>query len=115
MAPLWLHAYSGRENGLMVIGDRDAMQALGRQLLDEKFTNELTASGWPPQIACPAVVGPYGDVHDFKLSFHIKGDRELEEIVPIRRRVLRLPMIVGFSVCAIVGAATIGRWIVHVL
>jgi hypothetical protein len=115
VTPLWLHAYSGRETGLMVIGDIESMQALGRQLLEGRPFNGASAPGWPPQIARPTVVGPYGDVRDFRLSFHLKGDRPLEEIVPIPRRGFRLPLLAALGICAVIGAATIAEWIVHVL
>jgi hypothetical protein len=106
VTPLWLHAYSGRETGLMVIGDLDSMRALGQQLLEGMPIDGVTAQGWPPQIACPTVVGPYGDVRNFRLSFHLRGNRPLEEVVPIPRRAFRLQLIEAFGVCAIVGAAT---------
>jgi hypothetical protein len=115
VTPLWLHAYSGRESGLMVIGDPDSMRALGRQLLDGRPIDGVTAQGWPTQIARPTVVGPYGDVHGFQLSFHLKGDRALQEVVPIPRRAFRLPLIALFSVCTAVGAYTIVTWLIHVL
>ena len=42
---LKLHAYSGRENGLMVVGDVDALKALGAQLLAVDATSSLTGTG----------------------------------------------------------------------
>ena len=115
MAPLWLHAYSGRENGLMVIGDHESLQALGRQLLDAKPGGAVAVPGWPQQVASPLVVGPYGDIRNFRLSFHIKGDSVLEEMVPIPRRALRFPVLIVVAILALVGVLTILQWIASVL
>ena len=37
--PFWLHAYSGRENGLMVVGDLAALRELGQRLVDASADN----------------------------------------------------------------------------
>ena len=73
-APLWLHVYSGRENGLMIVGDHATLKRLGQQLQAAAPLNEPVARGWPPVVARPQVVGPYKDLRGFGLSFHLKGD-----------------------------------------
>jgi hypothetical protein len=69
--PLWVHAYSGRENGLMVVGDRASLEALGRRLIDaEPVTDRLALPpGWPPAIAAPAIVGHTATLRDFSFRF----------------------------------------------
>ena len=106
-SPLWLHAYSGRENGLMIVGDDAALKALGRQLQAGVPLDERTAPGWPPVVARPEVIGPYKDLRKFKLSFHVKGDSPVESLLPLRRRALRIPIYLLIAVCAITGAVTI--------
>jgi hypothetical protein len=110
---LWLHAYSGRENGLMVIGDRDALEALGRQLQSAVPSEARVAPGWPLQVASPSVVGPYKDVRDFRLSFHIKGDSPVEELLPLRRRTWWTPLVIAVAVCAVTGTVTILQALAH--
>jgi hypothetical protein len=49
---LWLHAYSGRENGLMIIGTPESMKDLAQQLLKACNQESVTeTTPWPPAIA----------------------------------------------------------------
>lgn len=113
-APLWLHAYSGRENGLMVVGNRPSLKALGQQLVAaaDVEASSPSAQGWPVKIAHPEVVGPYKDIPDFSLSFHLEGPSPAAEVFPLQRRGLPTPLFVAVAVCAAVGLFTIGRWVV---
>jgi hypothetical protein len=113
-SPLWLHAYSGRENGLMVVGDRSALKSLGQQLVAaaEVETAAPSAQNWPVEIAHPDVVGPYKDIHGFALSFHLAGPSQAAEVLPLRRRGMPTPLFIAVAVCAAVGLFTIGRWVV---
>jgi hypothetical protein len=112
-APLWLHAYSGRENGLMVVGNRPSFKALGQQLVAAADAEPAppSAQGWPIEIAHPEVVGPYKDIPSFSLSFHLAGPSPAAEILPLRRRGLPTPLFIAVAVCAAVGLFTIGRWV----
>jgi hypothetical protein len=91
--PLWLHAYSGKEQGLMIIGTPASMKALGQELLRASDDTGLQpADGWPRSIAAPEIVGPYKDIRGFSLSFHLKGTAPLETVAPLQRRTLWLPL-----------------------
>lgn len=113
-APIWLHAYSGRENGLMVVGNRPSLKALGQQLVAvaDAEAASPSAQGWPVEIAHPEVVGPCKDIPDFSLSFHLEGPLPASEVLPQRRRALPTPLLIAVAVCAAVGLFTIGRWVV---
>ena len=113
-APLWLHAYSGRENGLMVVGDRSSLKALGQQLVAAADAEAASpsAQSWPVEIAHPEVAGPYKDVPGFALSFHLTGPSPATAILPLRRRGLPTPLFIAVAVCVAVGLFTIGRWVV---
>lgn len=75
--PLFLRAYSGRENGLMVIGTADELHRLGQQLLAVgQFP--VQEGNWPAEVAHPMVVGPYRDAPDFQLSFHVRATRQCQ-------------------------------------
>ena len=111
---LWLHAYSGRENGLMVIGDRQALEALGNQLVAAAKA-ELSPSSshkWPVEVAHPSVAGPYKDVADFTLSFHLEGLLSAKEILPLRRRNLPAPFFITIAAFALIGFFAALRWVV---
>jgi hypothetical protein len=46
-----LHRYRGRENGVMVIGTKSELKALGQSLLSfAEAAPELSPQDWPPQI-----------------------------------------------------------------
>ena len=112
-APLWLHAYSGRENGLMVVGDRSSLKALGQQLVAVAEAEATSsAEGWPVEIAHPEVVGPYKDIPGFALSFHLAGPSPAAELLPLGRRGLPTSLFIAAAVCIAVGLFTIGRWVV---
>jgi hypothetical protein len=114
-APLWLHAYSGRENGLMVVGDRRSLKALGQQLVaaaDTEPSSSSSKENWPVEVLHPAVAGPYADVPDFALSFHLEGSTPASELLPLRRRNLPAPLLFAATICAVVGVITIVRWAV---
>ena len=110
---LWLHSYSGRENGLMVVGDRASIKALGEQLLVAAGAEATTEDkgNWPVEISHPSVVGPYKDVPDFSLTFHLEGPGAVAEILPLRRRNLPPLVFIVIAVSAAVGAMTAARWI----
>ena len=114
IAPLWLHSYSGRENGLMVVGTVSSLRALAQQLLSATET-ESPPSGsepWPREVATPEVVGPFKDLPGFTLSFHLQGSAPLSQVVPLRRRTLPTPLLLAVAVCAIAGVVTIFHWVV---
>lgn len=110
--PLWLHIYSGRENGLMVVGNRDSLKSLGNQLVSAAEANDAAQSErWPAVVARPEVVGPYNDTIDFKLSFHLEGTAPPVEVLPLCRRTVSLPVLSGVALLAVVGAVSIARWV----
>jgi len=109
---LQLHAYSGRENGLMVVGDEVALKELGEQLLAVDATSRHSSSEFPPLVAKPGTNGPYKDVDGFQLTFHLDVGQPIKGIGIQSRRNLSPLLLVAVAVCAIVGAATIARWLI---
>ncbi|MDD3448720.1 MAG: hypothetical protein PHF72_06775 [Gammaproteobacteria bacterium] len=108
---LWLHAYSGRETGLMVIGTSASLRALGQQLLSATGEQAGGATGWPPSVAEPETMGPYKDVAEFRLSFHVQGDGPPGGGLPLRRHAMPAVFFLAIGACALVGAVTIARWL----
>jgi|SRR4051812_34061942 hypothetical protein len=113
---LWLHAYSGRENGLMIIGTPAALKNLGQRLVEASNPEAITeATSWPRAIVAPDVVGPYKDVSAFGLSFHLQGTEPLEKVAPFTRRTVWSPLFVLVTLFAIVGLVTVWRWLLTLL
>jgi hypothetical protein len=109
---LWLRSYSGKENGLMVVGTPESLKSLGVQLQTAgDFMNE-SSKDWPSEVASPIVSGPYKDIPDFQLTFHIAGNAPISKATPLVRRNMPAPLFVIIAVCAVVGALTIFRWVV---
>ena len=96
----------------MVVGTPSSFKVLGQQLLAaaESDSNSATAS-WPTQVANPDIVGPYTDIPDFKLSFHLQGSSPLESILPIGRRSMPGLLIFAVAAFAFIGTVAIVRWI----
>jgi len=111
-SPLWLHAYAGRENGLMVVGSAEALKTLGTQLQAAGDFVSKPSKDWPAEVAHPLVAGPYRDVPDFQLTFHLVGDAPLSTAAPHIRRTMPAPLFLVIAACAVVGAVTIFRWVV---
>lgn len=110
-APLWLHAYSGKENGLMVVGTPPSLKALGQQLVEASVKQSAAeATSWPISIAKLEVTGPYSDVAEYSLSFHLQGNSSLSEVIPHGRRGPSTFTFLALGFCAVVGAFTIARW-----
>jgi len=113
---LWLRAYSGRENGLMIIGTPAAMKSLGQRLIEASNPEAITeATSWPRAIVAPDVVGPYKDVPEFGLSFHLQGAEPLEKVAPFTRRNLWPPLFVLVALLTIVGLVTVWHWLLSLL
>ena len=63
-----MHRYSGRENGLMIIGSAPELRALGKMLITfSESSPDLSPGDWPPLIGDVPLDGG----GDFSLSFHL--------------------------------------------
>ena len=110
-SPLFLRVYAGRENGLMIVGDRTSLSALAKQLeAAVELPSKAPLASWPAVVASPSVLGPYKDIQDFKLSFHLEGSAPLEQVVPLRRSGPPLLFLAVVAILAIAGVISIARW-----
>lgn len=96
----------------MVVGTPESLKALGAQLQTAGDFASKASQGWAPEVAHPLIYGPYKDVPDFQLSFHLAGDAPLSTAAPHTRRNMPAPLLLVVAACAIVGAVTIFRWVV---
>lgn len=112
-APLRLHAYSGREHGLMVVGSRLSLKTLGQQLIAAADAEPASppSRDWPVEVARPTVVGPYVDIPEFRLSFHLEGESPAADVLPLRRSGPPTVLLIAVAVCAAVGLVTLVGWL----
>lgn len=106
---LRLYAYYGRENGMMIMGSTSALRTLGEQLLAASEQNPKSV------IATPVTYGPYDDVADFTLSFHLPSAGTPDKSLLVKRRSMPLPVRLIVLVLCIVGAITLVRWVLALL
>jgi hypothetical protein len=106
-----LHAYAGRESGLMVIGSAAALGELGQQLQAvASFEPVASATNWPREVAVLNCESPYQDRPDFRVSFHVQHE-PLPATLQCKSR--QRPSAVVFLVLlplALVGIVSLVRW-----
>jgi len=99
-----VHQYTGRENGIMIIGTRTDWRCLANQLFaaTENAAKKKDAA-WPPLIAKSKVSGRW----DYSVSFHL----ETESGVPKDRLVFESEVVkILVRVFAIIGLVVSVRW-----
>jgi hypothetical protein len=111
-SPLKLFAYVGRENGLMVVGSREAMAELSVQLSAELASKPVSVTAeWPPELVSASVlVGPYIDSKHWRVSFHTEGTVASERRALIARSGPPGWLSVATLVLAVVGGVSLARW-----
>jgi hypothetical protein len=106
--PLKLRAYSGREHGLMIIGTPDALRALGARL---QSASAASGSEWPTEVITPTTEGPYADVPDFTLSFHVAPLGGLPTSLRLTRMNIAPLAFLVLGTLSVIGLLTTIRWI----
>ncbi len=107
-----LHAYAGRENGLMIICSVAALGELGQQLQAvASFEPVASATNWPREVAVLNCESPYQDRPDYRVSFHVQ-----HEPLPatLQRKSRQAPSTVAFLVVlplALIGIVSLVRWV----
>jgi hypothetical protein len=110
-ASIHLHAYGGRENGLMIIGSATALGQLGQQLQAAGNFEPLSSpANWPREVAVLNCESPYQDRPDYRVSFHVQQQPLPAEL---QRKYRQSPSVGVFLVLlplALVGAVSLVRW-----
>ena len=106
---LWLHAYAGPENGLMVIGTPKSLRSLAEDILARVDSGVVDAQ--PRRIATAKSVGPYTDIPNYTVSFCLQGTAPLEQVAPWHRRDFHPAVFVLIGVLALVGLFSAARWV----
>jgi hypothetical protein len=111
-SPLKLFAYVGRENGLMVVGSREAMTELSGQLSMALASQpEAVTEEWPPVLVSASVeVGPYTDSKNWQVSFHTEGSVASERKALLVRGGPPSWSSLATLALAVVGVVSLVRW-----
>ena len=113
-SPLRLHAETGKDWGLSVVGTRSVLLNLARSLERAALdASEVPTSDFPTQILGPDVLSPYSDRPHFYLSFCVEGSKPSASVLPRTRSAPPIAVFLGVSVLALVGVAAIVAWAWH--
>jgi hypothetical protein len=109
-------AYTGRENGLMVVGSAEALQSLAAEIQARAVApQEPQVERWPHQVASTELeVGPFRGSQDWRLSFHVEGVTPAEVAVPLQARGPARPLVVAVLALAAIGCFSVVRWALNV-
>ena len=112
-SPLKLFAYVGRENGLMVVGSREAMAEISGQLSTALASQSgAVTEEWPPELVSASVeVGPYIDSKFWRVSFHTEGAVASERKALVARSSPSGWLSLATLALAVVGGVSLVRWV----
>ena len=115
--PLKLLGYSGREQGIMVVGSKEGLLQLAHELqANVEAASDSARKEWPPRIAVAEVIlGPYANSRGWSMSFHIEGTVPAEEKLKLRRYGLHPALGVPILCFSLVGVVSIVRWLLTLL
>ena len=115
-AKVHLHAYAGRENGLMIIGTAEALSELGRELQAvASHAPENHPANWPAQIAVLNSASPYLDRPDYRVSFHVQTVPLPEVLQRRSRQAPRTATFLAIAALVAVGAVSLLTWALNAL
>jgi hypothetical protein len=107
-----IHAYAGRENGLMIIGEREALRKLGKELLEPAVEEESTAEDeWPKQVAILNSASPYADRPDYQVSIHLQTAALPASLLKKARSGTSTAIFLGICFLSLVGAVSLPVWL----
>jgi hypothetical protein len=112
---LTVHAYTGRENGLMIIGTREQLSQFAQDLLsglDQPNHSEIP--GWPAQILAIDAPSPYTQ-KDFSVSFHLQTGPLLPSFSSRPAGATSTPVFIAVAVLTLLGIFSIPHWGFHAL
>ena len=113
---LRLHAYGGRENGLMIIGTEAALVQLAQELQRAaSFQHPPDSAGWPRPVVTVNAASPYIDAPDFRLTFHVQREPLSETLLAPSRRGPPVPLVLAAIGLAGVGAVQVIAWLLRLV
>jgi hypothetical protein len=110
---LHLHEYSGRENGLMIIGSADSLRTLATDFIAQldRFTPTGTNQQWPEQLLVLNTKGPYATPRSYQVSIHVLQGPLPESLTPKRQANLGIALQWAVVLLAIAGAVSVPAWV----
>ena len=107
---LHIHAYTGRENGIMIIGTKDE---LGQFAVDLQRSLEIepksTTPGFPHHVLAVSGESPFSD-RDYPITFHVRTEPLLAELKKRPRYEPSAPVFLGIAFLALVGLVSLPMW-----
>jgi hypothetical protein len=109
---LHLYAYSGRENGLMLIGDAEALEKLGQEILASTAAHPSSSGdNWPRQIAVLNKSSPYVDCQDYQVSIHLQTSPLPQTLIRKCSRGVSTGAFWAITFLALAGAISLPLWL----
>ena len=107
---LHIHAYTGRENGIMIIGTKDELRQFAVDLQESlEIEPKSTTPGWPQEVLVVSGESPFSD-RDYPITFHVRTE-PLAAILKKRPRYEpSAPVFLGISFLALAGLVSLLRW-----
>jgi hypothetical protein len=105
-----LHAYAGRENGLMIIGSAAALSELGQQLQFAANVDPVAPADWPHEVAVLNSESPYLDHPEYRVSFHVQDGPLPATLQRKPRQGPSTPVFLALAFLALVGSVSLVRW-----
>ena len=110
------HIYSGRENGLMLIGSVESLHKLAKQLENAASQHQPSSDQWPLEVAVLNAESPYIDRADFRISIHLANRPLPQELLKkARSGDPALSVILAVGLLATLGAASLLRMLWNAL
>jgi len=107
---LHIHAYTGRESGIMIIGTKDE---LGQFAVDLQQSLEIepksTTPGWPYEVLVVSGESPFSE-RDYPISFHVRTEPLTAELKKRPRYGPSAPVFIGIAFLALVGLVSLPMW-----
>jgi hypothetical protein len=113
--PMHIHAYTGREAGIMIIGTREELTEFASDLQRSlALEPKPPAPGWPSRLLSVNGVSPFVD-KDYPISFHIRTEPIPETLQRRIRHAPSTPVFLGIAALAFVGLVSLPVWLAKAL
>ena len=108
---LHIHTYTGRENGIMIIGTKDELAQLAVDLQQSlEGALEFKSPGWPARVLTINGESPFVD-QEYPISFHVRTDLVPGNLQERPRHARSTLVFLGIAFFASVGLVSFPIWL----
>ena len=108
---LHIHAYSGRESGIMIIGTKEELEQFAVDLQRSiENTPESTTPGWPNEVLAVAGESPFSD-RKYPITFHVRIEPLPPSLKMRPRHAPSAPVFLGIAFFSLVGLVSVAKWL----